>query len=77
MIINDLDFGASFLYNNIPYIITQDRDRNNRRLSISLKDGSSRWIKDDIEVQLLDLYTIDDNNNFTPLKERKSELAKN
>lgn len=75
--INSLNFGDSFLYMNIPYLLTQDRDRNNRRLCISLNDGCSRWLKDDIEIVKINLYTIDENNNFSPLKEQKNELVEN
>ena len=56
-------------YLNEYYIITSDFKKNNARMCIKIKDGTSRWLNPDIIVKKQDLYSIDKDNNFFPIKE--------
>lgn len=78
MIISKLLFGSTFLFNNEMYILSQDCNRKNQRNCISLNNGSSKWIDEQTEVAPAPVYTLDDKNNFIPLKEDgKYELVQN
>jgi hypothetical protein len=69
MIISKLLFGSTFLLNHNIFILTQDRNRRNQHNCINIKNGSSQWIDDSTDVTIIPLYTLDKDNNFTPLKE--------
>jgi hypothetical protein len=78
MIISKLLFGSTFLLNHNIFILTQDRNRLDQRNCINIKTGSSQWIDDSIDVEIVPLYTLDKNNNFMPLKEDNNyELVTN
>lgn len=78
MIISKLLFGSTFLFDDEIFLLTQDYNRKNQRNCISTKDGSSKWIDAETDVVVCPLYTLDKDNNFTPLKEDgKYELVEN
>jgi hypothetical protein len=78
MTISKLLFGSTFSLNENIFLLTQDRNRRDQRNCINLKNGSSQWIDESTEVEIVALYTIDKNNNFTPLKEDNNyELVTN
>ena len=45
------------------------------RLSTNLTDGSSRWLENSSDIDLIQLYLLDEDNNITPLKENKSDVV--
>lgn len=72
MIIAKLIFGSTFVFNKEIFLLTQDFNRKNQRYCINIKNGSSKWIDETAEVDLIQLYIIDKDNNFMPLKEEGS-----
>jgi hypothetical protein len=69
MTISKLIFGCTFSFNDNIFLLTQDRNRKDQRNCINIKNGSSQWIDESTEVQVVPLYTLDKDNNFMPLKE--------
>jgi hypothetical protein len=66
--IEELKHGSTFMHNELMYLLTTDFKKDHR-LAYSLKDGSSRWFKDDSIVKESPIYILDINNNIIPIKE--------
>jgi hypothetical protein len=71
--IEEISFGDCFIYNNIKYILTTDFKNNGKRMSISLVDGSIKWIESNEIVDIIDIFTFDKDSNIIAIKERKKE----
>jgi hypothetical protein len=72
--IEELDSGDFFELENNRFILTSDYKKSGDRLAINTLNGNSRWFKSDCHVFVLDLYTMDSENNFMPIKEAKSDV---
>jgi hypothetical protein len=66
--LEELEHGSTFVYNDLVYLLTIDFKKDHK-LVYSLKDGSSRWLKDDTIVELSPIYILDPSNNIIPIKE--------
>lgn len=65
--IEELSPGECFTFNNQLFILTIDFKRNGQKLAYCLTDGSSRWVNSQDIVESTSIYTLDDNNNFSPV----------
>lgn len=76
--IEELNCGDALLANNEAYIITTDFKKNNDRLCVCLKDGSTRWFAANTVVEPIQIYRLDKDNNIIPFKETiKDDIAQN
>jgi hypothetical protein len=73
--IEELESGDALELEGRSFIITSDFKKNGDRLCIDIATGNSRWIKSDYPVNLINLYTVDSNSNFMPIKEIKSDVS--
>ena len=69
--IEELEFGDCFVYKNELFVLTNDFDSNNKHKCISIQDGSSRWFNKDSTIEQQEIYTLDNENNISPVKIRK------
>lgn len=69
--IEELEVGEFFKLQETMYINTSDFKKNGSRLAINLKTGSFHWLIKDEMVDSLDVYTLDESNNFVAIKERE------
>ena len=69
--IEELEVGEFFKLQENFYINTSDFKHNGSRLALNLKTGSFNWLKKDEMVDFLDVYTLDESNNFVAIKERE------
>jgi|688.fasta_scaffold1419647_2 hypothetical protein len=78
--IEELDLGDCFdLGNNQYFVLTQNfrmRDKHKEHQVVSLKDGSFKWIKADVAISNIGLYTTDSGNNIVSIKEYKDDYKK-
>lgn len=65
--LEELKPGNTFENNNNKYILTIDYKKDGSKLCINLIDGSSRWMKSNSMVTELPIYSLDTNNNFSPI----------
>ena len=75
--IEELNIGDCFTTSDGGYILTTDFKSNGYRLAISLKTGQSKWISGDTIVTIIDIFTLDKDNNIVAFKERKKEDVSN
>ncbi len=61
--------GNAFSYNGRNYILTTDFKSNDHRLAYDLESGFPKWFDPICIVDLIQLYTMDHNNNIIPIKE--------
>jgi hypothetical protein len=73
--IEELGAGDIFEVENQRFVITSDFKKNGDRLCINLNTGNVRWFKSDSHVIHISLYAMDNNNNFHPIKEIKSDVS--
>ena len=66
--IEELSGGDCFFIKDDYFVVTSDF-RTNKKLCINLKDGNIRWLKFDMAVEIISIYTIDDSSNFMPIKQ--------
>ena len=69
--LEELDIGECFAFDNNIYINTQDFKKNKSRLALNVKTGIGRWLSHETMVDLVDLFIMDKDNNFMPIKERE------
>lgn len=69
--IEELEIGEFFKFQENLYINTSDFKKDGSRLVLNLRTGSFNWLKKDDMVDLLDVYTLDESNNFVAIKERE------
>jgi hypothetical protein len=73
--LEEIDNGDLFILNNKKFLLSSDFRKNGDKLCIEIGTGNSKWLKPNSHIELLDLYSIDKNNNFMPIKERKSDVS--
>lgn len=70
--LEELLAGDVFSYKNELYLLSidhkKDKDKRKHSMSISLMTGAIRWIADNAMVEVIQLYQLDNNNNFAPIK---------
>lgn len=71
--IEELSNGDSFILDGNYYIITSDFKKNGYRLCVDLKTGSGRWINPSENIDNVDIFTFDKDNNIIAIKERKKD----
>lgn len=75
--IEELLGGDCFSIKDDYFIVTSDF-KTNKKLSINLKNGMTRWFKFDTTVETISIYTLDDSSNFMPIKpEPVNDIIKN
>ncbi len=67
--LEELSCGDCFDSSGQLFIITTDYKKNNDRLCINLKDGSSRWFKSDSIVSKISIFHTDEDSNIVAIKE--------
>ena len=72
--IEELLPGDSFKYLDKIFVLTIDFKKTSR-LAIDLKNGQPNWIKNNQDVEIENLYTLDENNNISPIKQEYSSAA--
>lgn len=72
--IEEIDNGMTFEKNGVVYLLTSDFKKDHK-LAYSLKDGSSRWFKNDDIIDIALLYLLDKDNHFIALKETKKDAV--
>lgn len=70
--IEELEHGDCFSYNNQKFLLTADFKSSGDRLCYNLINGSSSWMKSNSMVDVCPIYTLDDNNNISPVKQTKN-----
>ena len=75
--IEELSNGDAFILNNNTYILSSDFKKNGERLSMSLTDGNSRWVKPNEMIEAVQLFIMDKDNNIIAIKESKKEHVDN
>ena len=73
--IEELVPGDIFELENQNFVITSDFKKNGERLCVNLNNGNVRWFNSDSHVIHINLYAMDSNNNFHPIKEIKSDVS--
>jgi hypothetical protein len=73
--IEELVAGDIFELEDQKFVITSDFKKNGERLCVNLHSGNVRWFKSDSHVIHINLYAMDSNNNFHPIKEIKSDVS--
>ena len=58
----------------ISHSLKKEFKKSGDRLCVDIDNGSCRWMKPDCHASVLNLYTMDANNNFMPIKEMKSDV---
>lgn len=62
--LEEIDIGACFSLNKDNFILTSDFQNNGKRLCVNLKTGNTRWLKPDESVEIINIYTFDQNSNI-------------
>lgn len=75
--IEELNNGDAFILNNNTYILSSDFKKNGDKLSISLVDGNSRWVKPNDMIEPIQLFIMDKEDNIIAIKESKKENVDN
>jgi hypothetical protein len=68
--IEELLPGDCFEFKNNKFLMTHDFKNNGNRLCYSLVDGKNIWLESNTMVEILDIYSLDENNNIYPIKTR-------
>lgn len=71
--IEELSVGDSFQVDNNIFIITSDFKKNGDRNCVNLANGFSRWMESNTVVDICPIYTLDTDNNITPIKPTKKD----
>jgi hypothetical protein len=72
--IEELNSGDSFEAEGKRFLLTSDYKKNGSRMVIDIDNGACRWFESDCHVSLINLYIMDSNNNFMPIKEIQSDV---
>lgn len=71
--------GDIFSHNNEIYLLSmdhrKDKDKKKHSMCISLSTGMTRWLADNSVADIVDLYRIDSNNNFAPIKSNNKNVS--
>jgi len=68
--IEELEFGDCFLYKNELFVLTSDFRSDDKHKCVSVKDGNPRWFDNNCVVNIIELYTLDHENNIISVKIR-------
>lgn len=71
--LEELSHGQCFRYQTKHFILTTDFKNNGDRNCIDLTSGMSKWLSASTMIEEVDIYTLDKDNAFMPLRERKNE----
>lgn len=74
--IEEIQNGECFMYNNKLYITTNDFRKNKEiyeKKTVSITDGTCRWMSHTNIVEKIDLFYRDKDNNILLCKEFKDE----
>ena len=71
--LEELSHGQCFKHQSNHFILTTDFKSNGDRNCIDLTSGMSKWLSASTIIEDIDIYTLDKDNAFMPLKERKNE----
>lgn len=66
--IEELTHGEIFTVNNKIYLLTCDIKKDRKRLCYCLTDGLPNWFDPDNIIETIELYTLDENQNISPIK---------
>jgi hypothetical protein len=72
-IIEELDNGDCFEFNNTKYVLTCDFKNNRQRLAIDLSNGISRWLDTNLLVKKIALFYMNSENLIVAIKETKKD----
>lgn len=76
--LEELSSGHSFTYKEINYVLSMDHKSNGHRMCVSLDDGGCRWLGGDCIVKPVQLFIMDNDNNFVAIKEtKKNDMDQN
>lgn len=73
--IEELVSSDCFLFQDIPYVLTQDYKKDSSRLAISLLDGCSRWLSASTIVEPMSVYRTNEDGHIVPVKPNDEETA--
>lgn len=73
--IEELEAGDVFESDTNKFLVTSDFKKNGDRLCVNLISGNVRWFNPSHHINTISLYTMDNNNNFYPIKEIKSDVS--
>lgn len=73
--LEELEPGSFFEFDNKRFLLTSDFKKNGDKFCIDIDNGQARWIKPDAHIHYINLYAMDINNNFNPIKEIKSDVS--
>jgi hypothetical protein len=71
--IEELQSGHCFSSNDVLFLLTSDFRKNGQRLAYSLNAGFPRWFDSKDMVSLSPIYTLDENNNVSPIQNTNSQ----
>jgi hypothetical protein len=66
--IEELNPGDCFTFDSSLFILTSDFKKNGQKLSYSLCSGQPRWMNSQDIVESTSIYTLDENNNISPVQ---------
>ena len=67
--LEELCSGDCFSYQENIYLLTADFKSSGQKLCYNLRNGSCRWFEQNLIIEDEQLYILDTNNNFHPVKE--------
>jgi hypothetical protein len=70
--LEELSSGDAFVADDVYYLVTTDFKQNGKRLCYDLSKGQPRWFDSNYQVNHMHLYTMDNSNNFMPIKNTES-----
>ena len=73
--LEELNIGDCFTISNSYFILTSDFKKNGDKLAVCLSNGLSKWINSSPVVDLVDIFTLDKENNIIAMKERQKDAA--
>lgn len=71
--IEELNPGDCFLVEDCIFVLTIDFKKDSR-MSINLGNGNPRWIRNNVSVIKTEIYTLDQNNNISPINPQESNV---
>lgn len=73
--IEELSCGDCFKIDNQLFILTSDFRKNGQKLAYSLLSGNPRWMNSTDITETISIYTLDENNNISPVKITHSQTT--
>lgn len=75
--IEETSIGDCFEYNNKHFIVTSDFKKNGDRCCLDTSSGLFQWLKPSTIVKKSNLYFLDSNNNFSPIRHETNPSSVN